>query len=572
MGTLFSALDLGRAGLQAAQVQLDVTGHNIANVNKPGFSRQRVQLLEREPNLKSYGAIGRGPYIGGIDRLRDQFLDVSFRQESGSFGNANTAATYFTRIEDIFNEPGDVGLSDRLNSFFDSLQDFAGAVDDMPTRVATIEEASALAGVFNEIDQRLNLLRTNANDQIKDVVTEINSLGQRIGDLNVSIQRLEASGRAANDLRDDRDVLLDQLSELVNIQFNERDNGIVDVLIGGDQFITGRDVRTIKAIPAPGIDPDRPDLVEVQFADNNTRVLVRDGNLRGLLNIRDGAIAEVEDQMDTLAFAIIQNINRLQAAGNGLGNFDAALTSQYPVSNATVPLNNNIGLPFVVNDGSFTINVFDSNNNVVETLSIPVTATGPLPSRSTLNSIASAIDGMAGLNASVNNGLLTITPAANRSFLITNDTSNFMLATGIGSVFNGTDAGSMAVNADLARRPDWLSSSDSLDPLDTGNNAIALQMAQLRTTAILVSNTQNINQFYESALVSLGVEARSNAQVLDIQRDAVEDFDTRRQEVSGVNIDEEVTNLLQFQRAFEASARIITTVDRMLDTLLGIVA
>ncbi len=570
MGTLFSALDIGRAGLQVAQVQLDIGGNNIANVNRTGFTRQRATLLERAPNIETYGAIGRGPFISGIERLRDQFLDVAYRQEFSSFGAADTAATFFNRLEDVFNEPSDLGLSDQLNAFFDALQDFANAADDLPTRVATMEEAAALAGTLNDIDRRLNQLRTNANDQVKDTVTEINSLGERIAELNTSIQRLEGSGRAANGLRDERDVLLDQLAELTNIQYRERDNGIIDVLIGGEQFINGRDVRQLEAVANPTIDPDRPDLVQVQFVDTGLPVPVRDGRLQGLLNARDTAIATVEDQLDTLAFGVIENINRLQASGNGLNNYDEAVTTQYPVSNSTAPLNT-AGLPFPVTDGSFDVLVYDNSGNLVETLTIPVTASGPVGGQSTLTSIANAINFSASLSTTVSDGRMQITPNANRNFIIANDTSGFVLATGLGSVFTGTDAGSMGVNQEILDRPDWISSSNSTNPQDTGNNVIALAMAQLRDQPILVSGTQDINQFYEATLVELGVEARANGQLLEVQRNATEDFDARRQEVSGVNIDEEVTNLLQVQRAFEASARIITTTDRMLETLLNIV-
>lgn len=570
MGTLFSALDLGRAGLQVAQVQLDVGANNIANVNRPGFTRQRANLLERVPNIETYGAVGRGPYISGIERLRDQFLDVAYRQESSSFGLADTAATYYNRLEDIFNEPSDQGLSDRLNAFFDALQDFANAADDLPTRVATMEEAAALAGTMNDIDRRLNLLRTNANDQVKDTVTEINSIGARIAELNSSIQRFEGSGRAANGLRDERDQLLDQLSDLVNIQYRERDNGIVDVLVGGEQFVTARNVRLMETVADPTIDADRPELVRVQFQDTGLPVPVRDGRLQGLLTARDTAIAGVEDQLDTLAFAIIENINRLQAQGNGLNNFDEAVTTQYPASNAAIPLNS-AGLPFPITDGSFQVLVYDNNGNLVESLNVPVTASGPLPGQSTLNSIANGINFSANLSTTVSNGRIEITPNANRSFIIANDTSGFVQATGLGAVFTGTDAGSMGVNLELLNRPDWLSSTASTNPDDTGENTIALAMAQLRDQPILVSGTQNINQFYEATLVELGVDARANNQLLEVQRNAVEDFDNRRQEVGGVNIDEEVSNLLQVQRAFEASARIITTTDRMLETLLNIV-
>lgn len=571
MGTLFSALDIGRGALQVAQVQLDTSGNNIANVNRPGFSRQRVNLLTREPNLKPYGALGRGVFVSGIDRLRDQFLDVAFRQEVASFGAADTAATYFSRIEDIFNEPGDASLSIRLNELFDALQDFAAAVDNLPTRVATIEQASALAATLNEVDRRLNLLRSNANDQVSDTVTEINSLGERIAELNTSIQRLEGGGRAANDLRDQRDVLLDELAELVNITYRERDNGIVDVLMGGDQFITGRDVRLLQAVATPAIDPDRPDMREVRFADTGTPVLVRDGRLRGLLDIRDDAIAGVEDSVDELARGLINALNALQASGNGLSNFDAPLTSTNAVSGINTALNS-AGLPGSVTDGSFDILVYNNNGSLVETLNVPVFASGPLILQSTLNSVRLLINVSPNLSASISNGLLTVSPDANRTFVLANDTSGFLTASGLNSFYAGTDAGSIAVNPDLVARPDWLSSSDSPDPLETGNNTVALLMAQLRDQPIFSSNTQNINQFYESVLVTLGVEARANSQLLELQEDAVTDFESRRLEVSGVNIDEEVTSLLQFQRAFEASARVITTTDRMLETLLGIVA
>ena len=297
---------------------------------------------------------------------------------------------------------------------------------------------------------------------------------------------------------------------------------------------------------------------------------MRDGELRGLLDARDSAINGVEDQMDALALAIIENLNRLQASGRGLSNFDDTLTSQYPVSNGATQLNA-AGLPFPVTDGSFDILVFDNNNVLVETITVPVTATGPVINRSTLNSISGAIGGSANLNVSVSDGLLTIDPVANRSFAFSNDTSGFLVASGTGGIFNGTDAGSISVNQQLIDRPDWLTSSDSTNPADTGNNTIALLMAQLRDRPILVSNTQDVNQFYEATLVSLGVDSRANSQLLDVQQNAVEDFDARRQEVSGVSIDEEVTNLLQVQRAFEASARVITTTDRMLETLMGIV-
>jgi len=571
VGTLFSALDIGRGGLQAAQVQLDTAGHNISNVNKPGFSRQRVELLTRDPNVKSFGSIGRGVYVGGIERLRDQFLDVAFRQEAAGLGNADQQSVYFQRLEDIFDEPGDTGLSTRLNQFFDSLQDFAGNVDDLPTRVATIEEAQSLAAIFNDVDRRLRILRTNANDQVKDTVQEMNSLAERIAVLNRTILGLELTGNPANDLRDDRDVLLDELAGLANITFRERPNGVVDVLFGGEQLVTDDRVNLLEAAVNPALDPNRSDLVEVRYAASGDTVVVRDGELAGLLEMRDVELAGVEQRMDELANELISNMNSLHASGRGLSGYGQSVRSTNGVSAGNTPLNA-AGLPFPVTDGSFTIRVYDNNGSLLETVSIGILTSVVPALQTTLDVIQFQANLSPNLTANVNaDGTLTILPAANRQITFGNDTSGVLTALGMNGFFNGTEAGSIRVNQNLIDRPELLSSGTNPDLSVTGDNSIALQFAQLRDESIFDGDTQNFNQFYESTLVEIGINARANRQLLDVQLNATQDFDFRRQEVSGVSIDEEVTQLIQFQRAFEASARVITVADSLLGTLIDLV-
>ncbi|MBI1320532.1 MAG: flagellar hook-associated protein FlgK [Candidatus Hydrogenedens sp.] len=571
VGTLFSALDIGRGGLQVAQVQLDTAGHNIASVNKEGFSRQRVELLTRDPNVKTYGAIGRGVYVSGIARLRDRFLDVAYRQENSSLGNAQQQAIYFQRLEDIFDEPGDTGLSTRLNQFFDSLQDFAGNVDDVPTRVATLEEAQALAGVFNDVDRRLRILRTNANDQIKDAVKEINSLADRIAELNDTILGLELSGNTANDLRDDRDLLLDELSGLANISFNERDNGVVDVLFGGEQLVTGNRVNELETVANPALDPNRNDLVEVRYVASGSVITPRDGELAGLFQIRDVELAGVENRADDLARELIRNMNSLQASGRGLAPYSGAITTSNPVSGNTTPFNS-AGLPFPVNNGSFDIQVYDNAGNLVETVSVGILASVAPPLQTTLSVLQFQIDLSPNLNTTLNpDGTLTISPIAGRTFTFANDTSGALTALGLNTFFNGSEAGSIRVNQTLVDQPELVSSGSDPDLTVTGDNSIALQMAQLRDANILDGGTQNFNQFYETTLVEVGINSRANEQLLAVQENAAQDFDFRRQEVSGVSIDEEITQLIQFQRAFEASARVITVADNLLGTLIDLV-
>jgi flagellar hook-associated protein 1 FlgK len=569
MGTLFSAFDIGRAGLQVSQVQLDITAHNIANVNKEGFSRQRVNLVTRQPIYRPYGAIGRGPSIGGIERLREEFLDTVYRQQVPGLGSADTQARLFQRLEDIFQEPSEIGFSERFNTFFDSLQDFANNVEDLPVRVSVLSEAQALADAFNQIDERLDILRENANEEVRGLIPEINQLSEQISQLNQSIRNAELNDRTANDLRDDRDVLVDRLSRLVDISYRERESGEIDILVGGEQLVNGIDFRSLEAVPTNTIDPERDDLLLVQFADTGLPVTIRSGELFGALRMRDSVITDVAGQMDTLASAMIEEVNRIHASGNGIADYTAS-TSLNNVLSPAAPLNS-VGLPFSVEDGSFELRVYDASGTLAETVTIPIQATGPAAGQTTLGDIEAAIDASANLSASIDaDGALSINAAPGFSFTFANDSSNALPALGMNGLFTGTDSGSIGVNQVIANDPALLSSSFSADPAESGDNTAALALANVRSLEVLGGDTQTLNDYYQSTVVQIGIDTRANQEQFDVEDAFVADFDRRRQEVSGVDLNEEVTLLLQFQRAFEAAARIITTTDRMLETLINV--
>jgi len=570
VGTLFSALDIGRAGLQVAQVQLDITGHNIANVNKIGFSRQRVELITRMPNYTPYGAIGRGPGVAGIERLREGFLDFVYRQSVQGFGNASIRARYFARIEDIFQEPGSTGFGTRLDAFFDALNDFSTHVEDIPVRVALLSEAQALAAGLKQAAERLKTLRTNANEEVRNLVPEANSLMSRIADLNGRIREAELSGQSANDLRDDRDVLIDELAQIINITYREREDGQIDIMVGSDMVVNGDKYREMRAVATPAIDPGRPDLLEVRFVDTDDLVTITDGELFGALNIRDSVLVSVDNRLDELARTLIHAVNRIHSSGNGLSAVGVPMTSTYPVNSAATALTL-AGLPFTVQDGSFEIYVYDSAGNIVDSVTVPVLASGNPALQTDLAAIESAINGLTGMSALVGpDGRLTITPDAGYSFTFANDTSGALAALGLNSFFTGFDAETIDVNQLLLDHPEYVTSAYSTDPLDTGDNSAALDLAALRNALLLGGDTQTFSAYYQATVVQVGVDTRANDQTLTVERSFVEDFDRRRLEVSGVNLDEEVTFLIQFQRAFEASARVITVADRMLETLLNV--
>ncbi len=545
--------------MAVAQIQLDTAGHNIANVNKKGFSRQRVELVSRLPVTTPFGQIGRGVSIDQIARVRDTFLDGLFRRQVAGLADAEIRNEFFTRVEDVFLEPGENGLSSRTNQFFDSLSEFANNVEELPVRQSVLNEAAALAGLFRETADRLFTLRTNANDEVINFVPEINSLAERIAATNAQIRRLEVGGQPASDLRDDRDVLLDDLSRIVSITTKERDNGVVDIFISGEVLVDDDSTRALEAVRVPTADPERQDLVEVRFVDNGVPLSVEDGELFGALTLRDGDLVEIDDRLDQIAGAIIREINRVHSQANGLTNINGATQSTNLVSSAAVPLSA-AGLPFSMIAGSFDVNFYGPSGNLLGTSTIAVD-----PNSSSLNSVAASL----GVFGSVVNGnVLQIQPFPGGSMTFSNDTSGVLSALGMNGLFTGKDARSIGVNQEIIDDPNRLSSGNSLDPLDTGDNTAALAMANVRNGVFLDNNTASINDFYESTIVKIGIDARANAQNLEVEQAFVNTFERRRQEVSGVSIDEEVTLLLQFQRAFEASARVVSVTDRMLEALL----
>lgn len=562
MGTLFSALDIGRSGLSAAQIMLDITGNNIANVNTPGYSRQRAILTERFPTLTAVGPIGRGVQVSDIERIRDAFLDQAYIRQSSGLGTSRVLAQYYNLLEDVFLEPGDTGFGARIDRFFDALNDFANNVESLPVRQAVVAEAAALASSLNNLIGRFDQLRTDANEQVRNLVPEINSLAERISKLNEQIRRLEAGGQTAGGLRDERQVLLDQLSNLINITTQETSGGVIQVQIGGDVLVDSGGARTVIAYRNPALDPERNDLVELRFADNNALVDVRSGVVFGALQARDTVIPELDAQIDAVAAALIQAINSIHSQGNGMQNLSGNITSTNSVTASTDPLVS-AGLPFTVTPGTFDVVVYDALGN-------PVTTTITITAATTLDDLATALNGVANFSASVSGGQITLGADPGFTFSFANDSSNVLPALGLNGLFTGRDARSIRVNPDIAANPSLLTSGFSLDPLNTGDNSAALAMADVRNALLLDSNSATLSEYYESTVTGLGIDARAANDFLNVDTQFVNNLDRRRQEVSGVNLDEEVTSLLLFQRAYEASARLITVTDRMLEALLNI--
>ena len=569
MGNLFATLDIAVSGLQTHQIALEVTGHNIANVNTDGYSRQRADLVTKWPQNTPYGSLGRGVTVADISQMRDRLLDAVFQNETQSYGELAVERDFLGRIEDIFQEPADTGVGALLDNFFAAVQALTNYPEELPLRTNLIAAASVLAEGFNDAATRLDQIRTDVNTELIVRVSEVNGLTEQIAELNYNIVRAEATGKTASDFRDRRTVLLDRLAELVDIRTVDVSNGSVTVLLGGEVLVDGRYWTELTTQVNPALDPERNDFVEVVVADSGRPVTISGGRFKGLLDVRDTLVPEVATRVDDLASTLIFEFNTIHGQGTGLAGF-TGLTSDNSVLDPTADLDDSAatGLSFTPVDGSFEINVIDSLGNVVTSV-ITVDLDG-VGADDSLNDLAANIDAVANVSAAVSaDNRLVITADPTYSFVFSNDTSNIPAVLGANAFFVGSDASDIAVSPVILNDPRMIAASLSTDPRDTGDNRNALAMAALQETAVLSSGTATLNDFYEETVAALGVTARRASDEADIIENFRRNIDRRREEVAGVNLDEETANLMRFQRGFQASAQVFNVIDELLDTLVN---
>jgi flagellar hook-associated protein 1 FlgK len=346
-------------------------------------------------------------------------------------------------------------------------------------------------------------------------------------------------------------------------------NGSVTVLVGGDVLVDGVYWSEIATQVNPALDPDRGNLVDVVIASSGRVLNISGGRFRGLLDVRDVYVPEVATRIDDLAGTLIFEFNRIHSQGNGLTGF-TSLTSDNTVLDPLADLDDSVatGLAFTPTDGSFEINVVDSLGNVMTTV-ITVDLDG-VGADDSLTDLAANIDAVANINASVSaDNRLVITADPTYSFTLSNDTSNVLAVVGSNTFFSGSDASDMAVNPVIANDPALIAASLSPDPRDTGDNRNALAMAALQETAVLNSGTSTLNDYYEQTIGNLGTTTRRATDEAIIAESFRRSIDRRREEVAGVSLDEEAANLTRFQRGYQASARVFSVIDELLDTLVN---
>ncbi|HVP10118.1 MAG TPA: flagellar hook-associated protein FlgK [Phycisphaerae bacterium] len=564
---LTSALGIGRSALAAYQAALQIVGNNIANVGTAGYTRTSADLNAIPGVNLGFGQVGNGVNLGGVRRAVSEAINARLRTAASDKQSASAQQSNLDRIEGIVDPLGDVNLGSLLGDFFKSLNDLQNNPQNSATRGIVISTATGLAQHIRDIRSDLLAVRDDANTEIQQATQRADDLATKIADLNTQITTAEAGGGGpASALRDQRDQLLSQLSEIFAINVREQPSGAVNVYIGNEALIQFG--QSFGLTTSTELNSDGLATAVVRFAHNRGPVPTSSGQVAGLIKTRDTDVGAQMSRLDSLAAALISEINKIHAGGKGLTGF-SNLTGISAVIDPSVALSaTDNGISFPPKTGSFFIDVKDASGAVVRTqVNIDLDGIG---ADSTLNSVAADINAnVANVTATVlADGRLQLSATGGCTFTFADDTSGFLAAMGLNTFFTGKNSLDIAVNPLISGNTNLLAAAVGDQPGD-GANATAL--ASLQDQAVSSLGGASLNEYYTATVSTLAVSVSGANSAADASSTIFDSLTAQRESISGVNLDEETVSLISYQRAFEGAARYMTVVDDMLQTLLTLV-
>ncbi|MEM7164925.1 MAG: flagellar hook-associated protein FlgK [Planctomycetota bacterium] len=568
--SLFSSLNLARQSLGAHQTAIQTVGQNIANANTEGYARQRAVLRPTAPDDRIFAFVGTGVEVTRIERIVDEHLETTLRGANSDLGNLTERNRVFSMVETILSDLDGGGLSDAMARFFDSVEDLANEPQDPSVRGLVVEEARTLTETFHYLDAQIRNLRGSLNTDIETVYADVNRISQEIADLNRNIGTAEAGGVApgsANDLRTQRDALLTELSELVDVKVIEQTNGMVQVVTGSDVLVVGSRARTLEVEWQSDGDIS---FHTARFEDDGMLLRPNGGRLQALLNGRDGLMVQLRQDLDQVAQQFLTEFNAIHAGGEGTSLY-TELAATNAVTGADLRLSE-AGLPFPIEDGQFTFQVRNEGDGTRESYVIALDLDGT-DDDTTLQDLADMINTQVGVDhpeisarVTVDGHLEIQSSDDSLKFTFRDDNTGALTALGLGTLFTGTSALNIDVRSQLMDNPTLLASGRGAG---SGDNTAVLDMLGFRDKGLLGPDEKTVEEFYVSIVAQVGVRGAEARDLLLNQEAITTNLQNQRESVSGVNVDEEAIELIQLQRAYQGSARFLTIVDRLLETLLN---
>ena len=561
--SLFSSIQLAGNSLQATQLGLQVTGQNIANANTPGYLREQLATTP-QPGQK-YGdfTIGLGVQVQGVVQQVDELLEARLRNANGDAQNSSTQANTYQQLEGVTGDLTDTGLGTSLHTFFSSISDVLNQPNSVPVRNQAVLQGQALVSNISSLATRATQLQSDINQQIGGAADQINTLLSKVATLNLQIaavQTGDSQTNAAVGLNDQRNQALQDLSQLTNITVEKQPDGTLNILAGGDLLVYGGTSKHVKTVTST-TNGQRTD--SIQVVESQSTLKSATGKVAGLIAARDQVLGGYLNQLNSLTGTIINEFNKAFSTGQGLNGY-SQITSQNAVTSPFTALDAS-GLPFTPVNGSFQLLVKNKTTGQTATTNIQVQLHG-LAGDTSLNGIAAQINAVAGVSASVTNGKLSIQSAgADQQFAFANDTSGALAALGLNTFFTGKDAYTIGVNADIANDPSKFAASRGGIGADTQGASL---MAGFMDHPLDSQNGATLATLYDHLASSVAQGSALAQSVSTTDSTFQQTLGSQHLAVSGVNIDEEAVNLIQYQATYQAAAKYISTLANLLNILV----
>lgn len=532
-----SILDTALSGLTAFRRSLETTSNNISNVNTEGYSRQRVELSTRPEQYTGAGYLGTGVNIADITRSYDQFVTGQVRSSTSAFNDVDAYHTLASQIDNMIADEN-TGLSPAMKSFFNSVNDVANDPTSIPARQVMLTEADSTAKRFNTISARFDELRNQVNANLDTSVEALNGYAKSVADLNDKI--VSEIGRAAgqhmpNDLLDQRDVLLNKIAEIVDVSVVPQSDGSVSVFVGqGQSLVMGKNASTM-VVKNSDVDPTAKDIV---LSGQTINSLLSGGELYGNLRFRSEVLDPAQRQLGALAASLALQFNDLHKQG-----YDLTGTQ---------------GLALFNLDAGTSIPVSGGVNGIV-TASYRAPAAGE-----SLQASDYLYDATTGALTRLSDNVV-ITDVAAEGFDL--DTSGVVA----GEKYLIRPAFSAAQNiATQINNPKEIAAAKQPSGVP-GDNSNALALAGLETQTVMQNGTSTFSKVYGQMVADIGSKTQAALVSSGAQNALLKQATAARENLAGVNLDEEAANLIKFQNSYQAAAQAVTVAKSLFDSLIGAV-
>jgi flagellar hook-associated protein 1 FlgK len=621
MGSTFSGIELGKRGLNAHSQSLHTAGHNLTNASTEGYSRQRVKLGTMDPLYAPQlnrehvpGQIGQGVQVESVERVRDDLLQGRIVSQGDDLSYWKTRDHYVLMVEQVYNEPDDTSVRKLMDNFWVGWQELSAHPEEMASRASVLRNGEALIDGINERYTRLKEVSTLINDDIIVSVTEVNGMLSEIAELNLQIQKSKALGDNPNDLLDRRDLLVEQVSQYVDITVDNRDPDEFQIHTGGRHLVQGDQVFFIDAVP----NQNNEGYVDIVWRDTGEITGFKTGKLGSLTELRDVDVRGEIQKLDLMTQNFTDMVNDVhrQAFGlngrtgtdffveqpfvnnlsgnfdlNGDGDYDSSMIFRISGTNA-LDLKDQIGIEGTIilsgRDGDVQIN-YNPNDTVEEVIKkinssgAEVFATqdhqGHLVLKATPSSSLDNPDFVirhvedSGQFLAGYAGILAGPGAAGAYDWQQADAVLTLREGGVGfSVApQAHPAGWLTVNPALVTDPATIASSfgENGRPGEIGDGSAALSIADLRNKPVVLGPMGTFDDFFAHSIADIGLKGQIAQQSRETQELVMKDLKDFQSSISGVNMDEEMADIIRFQHGYSATARFISEVDKMLDTIIN---